>query len=103
MGKTMPHSDDRLIYHCAPAITWLRDADQTLLVDAERGRLWAIRGVEAAIWDFLTFAYPYEKIVHFLSLLMRASIDEAERTFLAALRGWHRRGIVQVVKESERG
>lgn len=103
MGKTTPHGDGRLIYRCAPAITWLRDADRTLLVDAERGQSWPIHGVEAAIWDFLTLAYPYEKIVHFLSLLMTASSAEAERTLLAALRGWQRTGIVQIVKEGERG
>jgi hypothetical protein len=103
MGKTTPSGDDWLTCRCAPSIAWLRDDGQTLLVDAEREQFWSIHGVEAAIWDFLALAHPYEKIVRFLSLLMTASTDEAERTFLAVLRDWQRTGIVQVVKEGERG
>jgi hypothetical protein len=96
MSETTLPRDKWPMYRCAPAIAWLRDADQTLLVDAERGQFWSIRGVEAAIWDLLTLNYPYEKIVPFLSLLMRVRTDEAEGMFLAVLRGWQEAGVVQI-------
>ncbi len=100
--KTTLSGGEWLTYRCAPAITWLREANQILLVDVERGRFWFIHGLEAAIWDFLALAYPYEKIVRFLSLLLRTSTGEAEKTLLAALRGWQGLGIVQIVEEGKR-
>lgn len=92
-----------LAYRCAPAITWVKDTDQILLVDAEREQFWLIQGVEAAIWDFLALAYPYEKIVRFLSLIQSISTDEAEETLQLALCSWQRAGIVQLEEESKRG
>ena len=101
--KMTPSAGEELTYRCAPAIAWLRDADQILLVDGQRGLSWFIRGVEAAIWDWLCLAYPYPRIVRFVSLLLRTSTEEAERRLLATLRGWREAGILYVVEGSERG
>jgi hypothetical protein len=101
--KTTLPDNQWLTYGCAPAITWLRDADQILLIDAEREQFWSLRGVEAAIWDLMILAYPYEKTVHLLSLLLRNSTDEAEKVFLTTLDSWHYAGIIQVVEENKRG
>ncbi len=103
LDKATHPSDEWLAYRCTPAITWVKDANQILLVDAEREQFWFIQGVEAAIWDFLALAYPYEKIVHFLSLMQDTSTDEAEKTLRASLFGWQKAGIVQLVGESKRG
>jgi len=103
LDKATHPSDEWLAYRCTPAITWVKDADQILLIDAEREQFWFIQGVEAVIWDFLALAYPYEKIVHFLSLMHSTSTDEAEETLHLALCGWRRAGIVQLVGESKRG
>lgn len=101
--KTTLPDDECLTYCCAPAVAWLRDADQILLVDPARKQFWPIRGAEAAIWDFMILAYPYEKIVRFLSLLLGTSTGEAKKIFLAVLRDWQRRGVIQVVEENKRG
>jgi hypothetical protein len=92
-----------LVYRCAPGITWLRDADQILLVDADRGLFWSLGGVAATTWDFLTLGYRCERIVRFLSLILGASKDEAERTLVAVLRDWQDEGIVQAMGDDERG
>jgi hypothetical protein len=64
----------RLIYHCSPSIIWVKDADQTLVVDRETGQSWALRGVEAVVWDLLTIGYSYQRIVPMLSLILSLSI-----------------------------
>ncbi len=103
IGPTTPPAGTWLAYRCAPAIAWLRDAGQILLIDVDTGQSWRIRGVEAAIWDFLTLAYPYARIVRFVSLLLRTPIDEAERTLLATLHGWQSAGIVQTIRKDDCG
>lgn len=63
----------RLIYHCSPSTIWVKDADQTLVVDRELGQSWVLCGVEAVIviWDLLRVGYSYRKIVPMLSLTSR--------------------------------
>ena len=90
-------------YQCSPDITWVRDTGGTLLVDAVRAQAWSLSGVEASIWEWLTLAYPYDKVVHFLSVLLRIRADEAEETLLSALRGWLAAGILQISGENESG
>jgi hypothetical protein len=90
-------------YFCAPTMTWVQDANQTFLVDADGGRFWSLRGVEAAIWDLLSLGYGYEKVARFLSLMLRVSEDEAESALSATLRRWQDEGIVQVMRDSGHG
>lgn len=93
----------RLVYRCAPDITWVRDAGQTLLVDAGRGQSWSLRGAAAAMWDFVALGYQHDKIVCFLSLMLKVSRDEAKRTLVTTLRGWQVEGIVQMIGDSKCG
>jgi hypothetical protein len=96
-------SGNRLTWRCAPDITWVRDAGQILVVDSQRGLSWSLQGAEAATWDWLTLAYPYDKIVRFLSLLWGASTDDARRMLVTTLRGWQDKGIVQVMGDGGLG
>lgn len=98
-----PDGKGSICYRCAPDITWVRDAGQVLLVDADKGLSRSLRGVEAAIWDFLTLGYRYAKIIRFLSVILKVSKDEAKRTLVATLRGWQDEGIVQVLGDGCRG
>jgi hypothetical protein len=90
---------DGLIYRPGPNVTWLRDANHILVIDGERGETWSLSGREAALWDWLNLGYPYQKILEFLSLLMRASPHEAEKTLLTLLRDWQSEGIIHSVEE----
>jgi len=93
--KTFLSNSSTLTYQCAPSIIWAAELDQTLLVDRERGLSWFIEGVEATIWDLLVAAYPYERIVYFLSLLLDVPAVESEKVLLAAIQSWHDRGIIE--------
>jgi hypothetical protein len=81
---------------------WLRDARQVLLVDPAQERAWALEGVEAAIWDWLTLDYADDQIVVFLSLLLKTSAARAARRLRDVLRAWQAAGILQVVEEDQR-
>ena len=93
----------RLIYCCSPSIVWVKDADQTLVVDKELGRSWALGGVEALVWDLLSVGYSYRRITRMLSLLLSLSVDEAEHTLGGVLQKWRRANIVQVSGEADDG
>ena len=66
----------RSTYCCAPSIIWVRDADQTLLVDQETKQSWSLRGVSAVIWDLLTVGYSHQRIVPLLSLRKNESEEQ---------------------------
>ena len=93
--KTRLSNSSKLTYQCALSIIWATELDQTLLVDRERGLSWFIQGVEATIWDLLVVAYPYERIVYFLALLLDVPAMEAEKVLSAAIQSWHDRGIIK--------
>jgi hypothetical protein len=90
-------------YCCVPTIVWVKDAEQTILIEEEGKRSWIIRGEEAAIWDWLTYNHPSERIVRFLSVLSGTSAEEARQALSAILRGWEKAGIVRVIEGNRRG
>lgn len=91
------------LYCCIPDIVWTRDADQTLLVSPGQGQGWALRGVEATVWDLLTLHYPFERIVGFLAELLQLSGEEATRQLLAVVQGWEQAGIMHARQEDRCG
>ena len=93
----------QLIYRCPPSIVWVKDADQTLVVDRETGQSWALHGAEAAVWDLLTVGYSYHRIVPMLSLILSLPVEEAEQTLAGILRKWRDASIVQVAGEADDG
>ena len=88
-------------YRCVPTIVWVKDAEQTILVEEEARRSWILRGTEAAIWDWLTLDHPSAGIVRFLSVLSGTSMEESRKALLAVLQGWEEAGIVQQVIEGQ--
>jgi hypothetical protein len=93
----------RLIYRCSPSIIWVKDADQTLVVDQETGRSWFLQGAEAVMWGLLTVGYAYRRVVPMLSLILSLPEEEAERRFVGALRKWLDARLVQVSGEADDG
>jgi hypothetical protein len=90
-------------YQCAPAIVWVKDARQTLLVDQGRGQRWALHGAEAAIWDLLTLNYPFGRMAGFLSDLLGVSARDAAQQLLDVLHTWEQAGIVEAFEGNRRG
>jgi hypothetical protein len=91
------------IYHCAPSIIWVKDADQTLVVDRGTGQSWALRGVEAVVWDLLSVGYSYHRIIPMLSVMLSLSAEEARRTLADVLRTWQDVSILRVSGEANDG
>jgi hypothetical protein len=90
-------------YRCAPAIVWVKDLGQTILLERESGRRWVIHGTEAMVWDLLTMGYAFERIVRFLAVMLEIPVDSAQGTLLAILHGWGELGIVQPERRSGHG
>jgi len=95
--------DEVLIYHCAPSIIWTRELDHTRLIDSQRGASWTIQGVEATVWDLLLLAYPYQRVIAFLSSLLVVPAEEAKEVLLAILEKWQGEGIVETSGETRDG
>jgi hypothetical protein len=94
---------ERRIYRCLPSIAWVKDAGQTLVVDRETGQSWALRGVEAVVWDLLSVGYSYRRIVPMLSLILSLSVEEAGRALARVMQEWRHAGILRVSEESNDG
>lgn len=90
-------------YRCAPAIVWVKDSGQTILVESESERCWIMRGVEAMVWDLLTLNYTFEGIVHFLSVMLEIPVDKASGDLWAILQGWEDAGILLPARGDGRG
>jgi hypothetical protein len=57
---------------------WLRDGDQTLVLDERRQRTWTLRGDEAAAFDLIASGYSRDRLVDLLCLLKPLPQAEAE-------------------------
>jgi hypothetical protein len=96
-------SNEPLAYDCAPAITWVKDASQTIVVEGQGKRWWTLHGVDAVIWDLLTLNYDFARMVDFLAKLSEGSRERAAMTLLATVRYWEKEGIVAASGEGSDG
>ena len=90
-------------YDCAPTITWVKDASQTIVVEGRGKRCWTLRGVDAVIWDLLTLNYDFARMVDFLARLSEGSREKAAVTLLTTFRHWEKEGIVTACGEGHDG
>jgi hypothetical protein len=82
-------------YRCSPTILWLKDADQTILIDTDEGASWSMSGAEAVIWDLFTLGHTAERVAAILHLLLGQTSEEAWRTLRAVVRVWEQEGILR--------
>lgn len=87
----------------APSVVWVRDADQTLLVDEEEGTTLTLRGAEEVIWDLMVMRYPYHRLVPMLGAILSLSEEEARGTLIAALTDWQEDGFLILSDEENDG
>ncbi|MBP7694549.1 MAG: hypothetical protein KA764_21690 [Anaerolineales bacterium] len=78
------------------SVRWVVDAGQVLVVDERRGTVHCLRGVEMAVWNWLTLAYPYPRLVVLLAESLAVSPAAAEAQLAALLRGWQAAGVLEV-------
>ncbi|MGD2205445.1 MAG: hypothetical protein PVH17_01585 [Anaerolineae bacterium] len=90
-------------YRCSPGIAWVKDAEQTLLIQEEKRRSWSLCGAEAVVWDLLVLAYPFPQTVRFFSALFACTTQEAEEILRTMLGEWEEKGIVCAVEGNQGG
>lgn len=83
-----------ITYSCSPRVSWAVDAGQIIVVDEQQGRHYCLRGVEAAVWDWLTLAYPYPRLLTLLANLLAVSPAQAAVPLHAMLRQWADMGLL---------
>jgi hypothetical protein len=84
-----------VVLTCPAPVWWVKDADQILVVDEQKGTLVILRGLEAVIWDWLTLMYSYPRLVNLLAALRVVPADEAERQLIDVLSAWQSIGLLQ--------
>jgi hypothetical protein len=83
-----------LTYDCAPTITWVKDANQVIVIEGRGARCWSLQGIEAIIWDLLSLNYGFARMVDLLAELSEGSRENAVTTLLTTMRHWEEEGIV---------
>jgi len=83
------------VYRCAPDVLWMRDAGRVFLIAPQRGQAWSLAELDAAIWDWVVLDYRYLEIVHFISLILRTSPEQAKKRLDATLHRWVNTGLIE--------
>lgn len=87
-------------YRSAPGVIWLKDAGQTIVVDEAAGRSWALRGLDAAMWDLLVLGYSFRQAARLLALLADLPQGKARSALSAMLQRWESEGLLSLEKRS---
>jgi hypothetical protein len=80
---------------CPETVRWVNDAGQILVIDEQRGVTHRLRGDEAALWNWLTLAYPYPALVEMLAALLAQPPDAATARLEAMLAAWQTAGLLE--------
>jgi hypothetical protein len=87
-----------LAYSPAPSITWVKDADQTILVDSLGGKSWALVGLEAAVWDLMALGYTAEGITDAMAISAGVEGEQGRAMLWAMVRRWQAAGILSAAE-----
>ncbi len=89
-----------IVYHCAPTVCWVKDSEQTILVEERSGQSWSLCGPEAVVWDLLVLKYPADRIVEFLAALLDEPHERAQQELRSILQRWEEIGLLATGKGS---
>lgn len=89
-----------IVFACAESIRWVEDANHVVVVDERRGEAHLLHGAEAALWDWLSLAYPYPRLVRLLAALLALPVADAEQRLAAILQDWCAAGLLEFVEPS---
>jgi hypothetical protein len=87
--------NDSVVFSTSGSLRWVKEASSILLVDEQRHKTYTLQGIEAAVWSWLTLAYPYPKLVTLTAALLALPPEEAEQQLWALLAKWHSDGILE--------
>jgi hypothetical protein len=80
-------------------IDTVQDADRTLLVRVDGGQVFTLRGVDEAVWSWLTLGYSSARLVELLAALGDIPLERAADELGAILARWLASGIL--VKDAD--
>ena len=92
-----------LRYYCSPAIVWVKDADQTLVVDRATGQSWSMRGTEAVVWELLTVGHSRSRAAQLLSLILSVPARGGRHTLADVVQRWRDANLIEVCEEAVGG
>ena len=75
-------------------ILWVKDQDKIIVIDKQQKRTLYLQDLEAALWSWLTLAYPYQKLIYLLQASLDTTTQEAEKQLISFLQKWHSAGIL---------
>lgn len=92
-----------IVYHCAPTVCWVKDSEQTILVEEQNGQACSLCGLEAVVWDLLVLEYPAERIVKFLAALLDEPSEMAREELRSVLQRWEELGFLRATGKGSSG
>lgn len=92
-----------IVYRCAPTVCWVKDTDQTILVEEQSGHSWSLRGLEAVVWDLVVLKYPAGRIVEFLAALLDKPLEVAREELRSILQRWEEIGLLKATGKGSGG
>jgi hypothetical protein len=78
-----------IVYHPSSKLRWINDHERIIIVDERSESSYELEGLQAAIWDWLTFSPSHRQLVSYLVALSALPEDEAESTLLKIIADWH--------------
>lgn len=83
-----------IVYYPSSKLRWINDLDRIIIVDERSGLSHELEGLQAAIWDWLTFSPSHLQLVSYLAALSALPEDEAESTLLKIIADWHQNNLL---------
>jgi hypothetical protein len=82
---------------CPACITWVKEAEALIVVNEQRGERVVLRGLECAVWSWLSLGYAWSDLACFTAEACEQSIEDARRSVAAVLEGWLKAGLLEEV------
>lgn len=77
------------------AVSWVVDADSIIVVTGQGREAHVLRGVEAAVWSWLSLSYPHPALVRLIAAQVAIPPADADRRLRAILGDWRARGLLE--------
>jgi len=82
-------------YICPSHVTWVIDAQQTIVINEQSGEFAILSDIDATLWSWLTLNYPTNKLLTMISAL---DCPHPEQLLQSTLQKWTNAGLL---RESE--
>jgi hypothetical protein len=85
-------------FSCCEDIQWAKDSDRIVVISLDQNTSYALEGIEAMVWEYLTLGYTDPQLTTQLSALLDTSPACAHTTVTEILVAWERKGLIKQAK-----